>query len=92
MIIKNGCVITPVEIIKCNIRVINDKTMKIGNVESDDDEIIDASDCYVSPNFVDIHTHGGGDTAILYEGDEQIKIPYETIVSMNCWRFIPIYL
>ena len=31
----------------------------------------------------------GGDTAVFYEGDEEVKIPYETIVSMNCWGFTP---
>ena len=31
----------------------------------------------------------GGDTAVFYEEDEEVKIPYETIVSMNCWGFTP---
>ena len=31
----------------------------------------------------------GTDTAVFYEGDEEVKIPYETIVSMNCWGFTP---
>lgn len=31
----------------------------------------------------------GDDTAVFYEGDEEVKIPYETIVSMNCWGFTP---
>ena len=31
----------------------------------------------------------GGDTAVFYEGYEEVKIPYKTIVSMNCWGFTP---
>ncbi len=31
----------------------------------------------------------GGDAAVFYEGDTEVRIPYDTIVSMNCWGFTP---
>ena len=31
----------------------------------------------------------GGDMAVFYEGDTEVRIPYDTIVSMNCWGFTP---
>ena len=60
MIIKNGTVITPYEKRKCDVRVANGIITEIGNIEANGEEIIDATDLYVCPGLVDIHTHGGG--------------------------------
>ena len=60
MIIKNGAVITPYEKRKCDVRVANGIITEIGNIEANGEEIIDATDLYVCPGLVDIHTHGGG--------------------------------
>ena len=60
MIIKNGNVITANEIKKCDIKIANGKIAELGFFESCDGDVLDASGCYISPGFVDIHTHGGG--------------------------------
>lgn len=65
LVIKNGQVITPIRVIK-NGGVIIEKD-KITSVFTGDDysrnagdKIIDVRGNYISPGFIDIHTHGGG--------------------------------
>ena len=65
LVIKNGQVITPIRVIK-NGGVIIEKG-KIASVFTADDyskkvgdKVIDAGGDYISPGFIDIHTHGGG--------------------------------
>ncbi len=62
--IFNGKVITPYKTIKeGTIIVEGQKISYVGesNTQSDEYVEIDAKGLYVSPGFVDIHTHGGGD-------------------------------
>lgn len=64
-IIKNANIITPYRLIKNGSIVIEDgKILDIhqNNIEIKEEniEIIDAKNMYVSPGFIDIHTHGGG--------------------------------
>ncbi len=61
MLIKNGSVITEGGILQNTDLLIKEgKIAKIGkNLPIDKEEIIDATGLYVSPGFVEIHTHGG---------------------------------
>ena len=61
MIIKNGNVVLPTQIVNANIRVENGKITEIGAyvLPKTDEEVIDASGKIVTSGFVDIHTHGG---------------------------------
>lgn len=60
MIIKNGLVCTKkFEFEKTDIQF-DYKIQKVGNIETEE-QIFDASGCYVIPGFVDIHTHGAVD-------------------------------
>lgn len=65
IIIKNGKIIFPDEI-KENLTLVceNGKITRISNpgevVPETGDKVIDAQNRYVSPGFIDIHTHGGG--------------------------------
>jgi len=65
LVVKNSQVITPIRVIK-NSGVIIEKD-KITSVFTGDgllkkcrDKLIDARGNYISPGFMDIHTHGGG--------------------------------
>jgi N-acetylglucosamine-6-phosphate deacetylase len=61
MIIKNGNVVLPTQIVNANIRVENGKITEIGAyvLPKTDEEVIDASGKFITSGFVDIHTHGG---------------------------------
>ncbi len=59
MVIKNGNIITPHKILYNTDLLIKDGVIAgLGTFESDG-EFIDATGMYVSPGFIDIHTHGG---------------------------------
>ena len=61
--IVNGRIITPYRLIDNGTLVFEkDRIIYVGHsdIELDDCTIIDAKGNYVSPGFVDIHTHGGG--------------------------------
>ncbi len=62
--IFNGIVLTPFRMIKNGIVIIeNKKIVYVGDENVDISECveIDAQGNYISPGFIDIHTHGGGD-------------------------------
>ena len=61
--IVNGRVLTPLRMLKDANLLIEDG--KIAGITQDDvsakaDLVYDAQGCYVSPGFIDMHTHGGG--------------------------------
>jgi len=61
--IYNGKLVTPFRYIENGtILIENGKIVRIGQGDIDFPEarIINAGGCYVSPGFIDIHTHGGG--------------------------------
>ncbi|HZJ77663.1 MAG TPA: N-acetylglucosamine-6-phosphate deacetylase [Clostridia bacterium] len=57
--IINGKIITPAGITEGSLNIENGKIVGI-NTRFDSDAVIDAQGKYISPGFVDIHTHGGG--------------------------------
>ncbi len=61
MIIKNGNVVTPYELLRAtDVKIEDGKIAGIGKYNPAEDEtVIDATGLYVCPGFVDIHTHGG---------------------------------
>jgi len=61
--IYNGKIITPYRIIEKGSILIEDgkiKEIREGNTEAKDAVRINAHNFYVSPGFIDIHTHGAG--------------------------------
>ncbi|HBN86052.1 MAG TPA: N-acetylglucosamine-6-phosphate deacetylase, partial [Clostridiales bacterium] len=66
--IYNGKVITPYKIINDGCVIVDGgKISYVGNenIQSDDFVEIDAKGLYISPGFIDIHTHGGGDADFM---------------------------
>lgn len=61
-VIKNGRVITPEATISGYVLVEDGIIKEIGEGEyaAEADKVIDAEGCYVSPGFIDLHTHGAG--------------------------------
>lgn len=57
-LIKNGMVILEDRIEQTDILIEDGKIKKIGKIK-EDCPVIDAGGLYVSPGFIDIHTHGG---------------------------------
>jgi dihydropyrimidinase len=58
LIVRNGTVITATDTYQADIGVSNGKVVQIGNeLPTDGAEVIDATDCYVMPGGVDVHTH-----------------------------------
>ena len=65
MIIKGGTVLNDsFEFIKADVEIKDDKIVNIGHVSGND--VIDATDCYVVPGFVDTHMHGGMGHEFMY--------------------------
>lgn len=61
-IIKNGRVITPEATVSGYVLLEDGIIAEIGNGEysAEADQVIDAEGAYVSPGFIDLHTHGAG--------------------------------
>ncbi|GAW92636.1 dihydroorotase [Calderihabitans maritimus] len=60
LLIKGGRVIDPVQKIdqQLDIRVVKGKITEIGrNLEAQDDRVVDASGCIVTPGLIDMHVH-----------------------------------
>ncbi len=73
MIIKNGHIITKDEVLKnTDIRIENGIIAEIGK-DLKGDDTYDATGMYVSPGFVDIHTHGGFGSDFMDDDDNAIN-------------------
>ncbi len=71
ILFKNARIITPTGITKGELLVSDDKIEKVvfnGTISAVIDEIIDVGGKYLSPGFIDIHTHGAGGTDFM-DGD-----------------------
>ncbi len=64
LIIKNAKIITPERVIEGEICIKDGQIDQIATKDqipiSPNEQVIDAEGNYVSPGFIDIHTHGGG--------------------------------
>jgi len=92
MVIKNGKIVTPMQILEgYDILIENGIIREIGK-NLDDGTALDAEGAYVTPGFVDIHTHGGygadfmDSTAEAFETALQFHLDNgtTTVVATSC--------
>jgi dihydropyrimidinase len=74
-IIKNGILVSPTMTWNADIAIENNKIKQIASqiAATPDDEVYDASGCYVFPGFIDGHTHFDMDTGTAHTADDFIS-------------------
>ena len=65
ILIKNGKVILEDRIEQADVLIEDGKFIKIGNIEEECSNVLDVHGLYVSPGFIDIHSHGGNGFAYM---------------------------
>ena len=82
--IVNAKILTPYRVVEGCLLMENGKIKAIAQEAPAGAEIIDAKGCYVSPGFIDLHTHGGGGhdymdgTVEAYEGAARAHLEHGT--------------
>ncbi len=87
LIIRNGTVFDGLGNpgIKADIGIIGEKIAAIGDLsEAGGKEIVDAKEHYISPGFIDIHTHTDTELLVNPKGESKIRQGVTTEVSGNC--------
>lgn len=79
--IKNGKVILKNQVVNANVYVNGDKITEISNRQPKDETVIDANGRYVSPGFIDVHTHGRGGSDTMYNTFEDINTITSTSIK-----------
>ena len=72
-------------VFKADIGIKGDKIVHIGKIpEGEADEVIDAEGLYITPGFIDIHTHGDRGIDEIPTADNYLLQGVTTIVGGNC--------
>lgn len=80
--IINGKVILRDEIVSKNIFIDGDKIIEISERKPINEEVVDAKGLYVSPGFIDIHTHGRGGNQFMVPTHKSLnEISKATLLS-----------
>ena len=80
--IINGKIILHNEIVEKNVFIDGDKM-------PDNEEIVDAQGLYVSPGFVDVHTHGRGGSDTMYPTFEDLNTISKSTLKTGVTSFLP---
>lgn len=87
--IINGKVILHDEIVEKNVFINGDKIIEISERQPDNEEIIDARGLYVSPGFIDVHTHGRGGSDTMYATFEDLNTISKATLKTGVTTFLP---
>lgn len=87
--IVNGKVILHNAIVHKNVFIENERIIEISDRQPNDEENIDAQGLYVSPGFVDVHTHGRGGSDTMYPTFEDLNTISKTTLTTGVTSFLP---
>lgn len=87
--IINGKIILHDEIVEKNVFIDGEKIIEISNKVPSDEEIIDAHGLYVSPGFVDVHTHGRGGSDTMYPTFDDLNTISKATLKTGVTSFLP---
>ena len=89
-LIKNGCLVSSKGYVEEDLLIQNDLIVcDVRNIDNNNLEIIDASDCYVTSGLIDIHVHGGKGCNFLECSDKLIKILKTDFLKHGVTTFLP---
>ncbi|MCD7839721.1 MAG: N-acetylglucosamine-6-phosphate deacetylase [Erysipelotrichaceae bacterium] len=87
--IVNGKIILNDKIFKSNLFIEDDTISEISQRNPVDEQIIDAHNYYVSPGFIDVHTHGRGGSDAMYPTFEDINTISKATLKTGVTSFLP---
>lgn len=87
--ITNGKVILKDQVITSNVFIENDRIVEISTRKPQEEKIVDAKGMYVSPGFIDVHTHGRGGSDTMYASFEDINTISKSNVPTGVTSFLP---
>ena len=87
--ILNGKVILKDQVIGANVFVSGSKITEISKRQPEDETVIDAKGRYVSPGFIDVHSHGRGGSDTMYPTFDDINTITTASIKTGVTSILP---